>query len=144
MSGAGTIYTIGYRALGGLSELVLAQHRTGAVVVDVRFRPYGFVRHWNRKSLAVALGDYYRWAEGFGNVNYKGNGPIVLKDAAAGIELVKPLLAVGPVMLLCACEKARTCHRTAVAQVLVDTGLGREVVHFPAATDRGGPQLGLL
>lgn len=144
MTTPGRIYTIGYRALSGLSELVLAQHRTGAVVVDVRLKPWGFLRHWNRSALAQALGSKYRWIEAFGNVNYKGGGPIVLKDPEAGIAAVSPLLAAGPILLLCACDRARGCHRTTVANALLDSGHGREVVHFPAASDRNSHQLGLL
>jgi uncharacterized protein (DUF488 family) len=125
-----TVYTAGYQGLKVDALLKFAELHD-ALVLDVRMSPMARDASWRKKALMTSLGNRYRHAEQFGNVNYKG-GPIELKDPKQGIAKVGPILLKQPVILLCACWNQRECHRTVVADLIRDT-YQVEVVHLKAS-----------
>ncbi len=114
-----TIYTVGYMGLS-VERLKAEAQMLGAVVVDVRYRPYSRNAAWNRPRLEGSLGGErrYFWAgETLGNVNYKG-GPVKLANPGPGVQLVTGILDHKPVILLCVCKSHKGCHRTDVARLV--------------------------
>lgn len=114
------IYTFGYT--GQTPEFLRAvSDQVDGCVVDVRYSPRSRNPTWTRKRLQEALGDRYAWIKGFGNINYRTGGPILLCDFDEGFNELQLVLASGrsPV-LLCACGEPAGCHRMDVAHRLAD------------------------
>jgi site-specific DNA recombinase len=123
------IYTWGYGARRP-SDLVRYVELYGATVVDVRYSPASRNPSWAGKRVRELVGaNRYLHVRALGNTNYNNDGPIVLADAEAGIEQVRPLLERGPVILMCACHDHRGCHRSTVAEAL-SAALGALVEHL--------------
>jgi uncharacterized protein (DUF488 family) len=122
-----TLYTAGYTGLKP-EELKATAERLGAVVADIRFRPFSRNPAWSKVNVSKALGDRYQHIQALGNRNYKG-GPIDLLGVEAGIGIVGTLLETQPVILLCVCTNVETCHRKTVAEKLAEA-LGCEVKHL--------------
>ena len=91
----------------------------GAVLVDVRYRPFSKAPQWQKRAFIEKFGGFYMHVAAFGNKNYKG-GPIEIAKPTEGLTLVMPVLAEQPIVLMCACPDYRKCHRTTVAQFLLD------------------------
>jgi uncharacterized protein (DUF488 family) len=121
------LYTAGYTGLRP-NELKATAERLGAVVADIRFRPFSRNPAWSKVNVSKALGDRYHHVQALGNRNYK-SGPIDLIDVEAGISLVGTLLEKQPVILLCVCPNVETCHRKTAAEKLAEA-LGCEVKHL--------------
>lgn len=117
-----TILSFGYQGQR-LPDLVAYVATSHAVVADVRLKPFSRHPDWRRGVLARYLGDHYVWIEALGNLNYKGGGPVVLKDAEEGLATVRRLLHRHRVILMCACADAAICHRTVVAARLMAEGV---------------------
>jgi uncharacterized protein (DUF488 family) len=110
-----TVYTFGYSGRQ-LSELLALCEKVNGCVVDVRYSPRSRNPTWTRKRLQEALGDRYAWLRGFGNINYRNGGPIVLAafdEATAALGTLSPP-GRSPIML-CACSQPTNCHRAVVA-----------------------------
>jgi len=125
------IYTLGY-ASSTPSDISHYAHKLGAIVVDVRLKPWSKDERFTKESLQNVLSHRYRHVGDFGNENYRG-GPTKLKDVEAGMRIVRPLLKDGPIILLCACWKWSECHRKDVADMIrfkMDDP-SMEVVHLP-------------
>lgn len=114
---AGRLYLAGYNSPGTLERLDELVHSCGAIVLDIRFSPWG--KPGVRKAdLERRYGSSYRLCSPLGNENYRG-GPVKLRDEAAGVELIKRLLSEGrAVVLLCCCADPRECHRTHIAGLI--------------------------
>jgi uncharacterized protein (DUF488 family) len=121
------LYTAGYTGLGP-DQLKATAERLGAVVADIRYRPFSRNPAWSRVNVSKTLGERYVWINALGNRNYKG-GPIVLDNVAVGIGLVGTLLVKQPVILLCVCPNVERCHRKTAAEKLAEA-LGCEVKHL--------------
>lgn len=124
-----TVYTFGYTGRQ-LSELLALCDQVNGCVVDVRYSPRSRNPTWTRKRLHEALGDRYAWLRGFGNINYRTEGPIVLAGFDAAAAALGTLLLAGrsPIML-CACSGPTGCHRAIVAS-RVAASIGTTVVNL--------------
>ena len=122
-----TLYTAGYTGLRP-NELKATAKRLGAVVADIRLRPFSRNPAWSRVNISQTLGDRYHHVQALGNRNYK-SGPIDLIDVEAGISLVGTLLETQPVILLCVCPNVEMCHRKTAAEKLAEA-IGCEVKHL--------------
>lgn len=107
------IYTAGY---GSTAPAILFRilDELGAVLVDIRYSPYGRPA-WRQPELRKALGYRYIHLRALGNVNYK-SGSIRLVNYAAGRDALAKLDR--PAVLLCACGNPQGCHRTVVGDML--------------------------
>lgn len=123
-----TLYTLGYT---GLKPEMLLQQATvlNALIADIRFAPRSRVAHWNGLALRDTLGQRYTHIPELGNTEYKRPGHISLKEPERGVQRVVSILAMMPVILLCACEEYHTCHRR-VAADLIRAACGCEVIHL--------------
>jgi uncharacterized protein (DUF488 family) len=117
------LYTYGY--LCGDRTRVDALIAAGAILVDIRLVPRSRKPGFNASQLAARYGDAYEHCEALGNRNYKG-GPIRLVDETRGIAFVLARLMGQPVILMCGCRDAATCHRTYIAKKLVAAGVVAE------------------
>ncbi len=123
------VYSIGYTGLKP-EQLAKLVKDLGAMLVDVRFSPRSRVQHWNKGPLMRLVGAAsYLHVPALGNVNYKSDAPLQLADPAAAVALLRPILQKQPIILVCACKDATTCHRTPAATYLADA-LGADVVHL--------------
>jgi rhodanese-related sulfurtransferase len=123
------VFTIGYTGWHP-PDLAAAVTSRGAVLVDVRFRPFSRSPAWLQGALVDLVGEEnYVECREFGNVNYNTGGPIHIADAKAGLAKVAPILQERPIVLLCACSQVATCHRTKVAEFL-NGRLGAPVEHL--------------
>lgn len=111
------IYSWGYQGQR-FADLQAFVEQTGAVVVDVRLKPFSRDPTWRRAALERALGEQYRWVEDLGNLNYRNGGPVRLKDEAAGLAIVRALASRRPLILMCVCVNLEHCHRKAVIECL--------------------------
>jgi uncharacterized protein (DUF488 family) len=112
-----TIYTIGYgrRQPQEIFDLV---NSLGAVLVDIRFSPWGRPG-FKGFELSRALGDRYLHVKALGNAEYKTGG-MRIADYAAGKAVLAALER--PALLLCACAEPGGCHRTVVGEMLQEDG----------------------
>jgi hypothetical protein len=135
-----TIYTAGYGA--GWTPATLRDEvlRLGAVLWDIRYRPHSRRVEWERAALRAQFDPgQYAHEPALGNPNYQG-GPIALAAPDRAVPAARRLLARCPIVLLCACANARTCHRSVAAAYLArEIGCTR-VVHLdpPVAPGAGG------
>jgi hypothetical protein len=108
------LYTIGY-SLWDWEALTdqLKQHR--AILGDIRHQPRSHNATWRKETLQGQLKGRYIHLPEFGNQHYK-DGVIALVNPDQGIAKLKHLLAISPVILMCACGNHRSCHRLEVAQ----------------------------
>jgi uncharacterized protein (DUF488 family) len=113
-----TLYTIGYTGAKP-AQLVALVQQLGAVMVDTRYSLHSRVRQWTGMGLRELLGESYLHLRSLGNVNYKGDGPIKINQPEIGVPQVVALLAQQPVILLCVCANHHTCHRSVVADLVV-------------------------
>jgi uncharacterized protein (DUF488 family) len=117
---AGRIYTTGYTGKKPGDLLALARDNNAAIV-DIRKSASSRVPCWRGPDLASLLGELYVHVPQLGNNNYKSGGDIQIADIEGGVRLVldieKPV-----VILLCACERAESCHRSVVAEALRERG----------------------
>lgn len=112
-----TIYTVGYGS-SQPQRIVDLLDRYGAVLVDIRYSPWGRPG-WKRHELAALLGDRYIHLQALGNADYKSGG-MRITDYAAGKAFLTDLPQ--PAMLMCACWEPEGCHRTVVGRMLTDDG----------------------
>ena len=126
-----TLYTLGYTGTQPEQIQKFAQD-LGALVVDTRYSPRSRAVQWTRLRLTGLLGRHYRHMPSLGNINYKGDGPILINKPEEGVPQVAQLLETQPVILLCVCKEHHTCHRSVVAD-LVKEACGCEVTHLTAA-----------
>lgn len=125
-----TLYTLGYT--GTKPEHILsAAQQLGALVVDCRYSPRSRAVQWTGAGFRRLLGERYLHLPSLGNLNYKGDGPILINKPAEGVPQVQKLLQTQPVILLCVCKEFCTCHRTVVAD-LIKTACGCEIIHLSA------------
>jgi uncharacterized protein (DUF488 family) len=131
------IYTWGYIG-SSYDDLRAFIKATGALLCDIRLSPYSRLTMWHGGNIekAVRPHDYIHVPE-LGNVNYKGGGPIKLRDPEGGYKRIASMLErtleAGDIILLCACYDATLCHRTPAAQYLAQSfAAGHpEIVHLP-------------
>jgi hypothetical protein len=123
------VYTWGYRGADP-AELATLRERLGAIVVDVRFHAdAGHV--WRADRLRRLLGAaHYAETPAFGNPFYRGDGPLSLADPEEAVRRLAPLVRERPLLLLCACPQAHTCHRRLAASYL-SAWLGTDTIHLP-------------
>lgn len=146
------LFDLGYNDLKKADELLAIAKTLGATVADIRFQPDTRNPEFSRKHLAEILGDDYVHIGELGNANYKGNDGIKLVDTGKGIEKLHALLAIKPVIIICACWKRNECHRLQVgyeyskrydiSSTPITRANAREIVNeFKKAND---PQIPLL
>lgn len=113
-----TVYLTGYQ---GIKPEVLAatMETLGADLFDIRFNPYSPNPLWQKAGFQKRLGDRYRHVKALGNSAYKTGG-VELVDFDAGKQAIEE--NVRPVILMCACADAHTCHRSTVAEMLREHG----------------------
>lgn len=95
-------------------------------VLDIRYMANSRVPVWRKGSFAKALKERYIHVQSLGNENYKG-GPMKLHNFDNGLEYVRKILPFNNVMLMCACNDVRLCHRRVVAKKLSESiGVGHQ------------------
>jgi uncharacterized protein (DUF488 family) len=110
------VLTFGYQGRRPQELLALADAE-GAVVVDVRIKPWSRLPGWSQKALQELLGERYVWVRELGNQDYKGTG-VRLVDEEAGLAKVREMLESRPVILLCFESDETRCHRRHVRRRL--------------------------
>lgn len=117
------IYTTGYgnRSAAALFEAVKAIR---GYLVDIRYWPHSRSRmEWGRAELQKRFGSRYLHCGALGNTA-RGTGEIKIWRMDEGIADLEWLIEQGktPPVLLCACGRADTCHRSVVAEELRKRG----------------------
>ena len=127
------VYTLGYTGLTP-GALLAAATTLGAVIADIRIAPRSRNPVWNKKRLIEAWGARYVYVGELGNRNYKGEfgDDVLLVDVETGVAAIAALLERQPVILMCACVEAASCHRTPAAEA-VAAHTGAQIVHLSAA-----------
>lgn len=99
-------------------ELKRIAYLLGAVVVDIRYKPYSRVPGWNYTALVNLFGvQNYQWVQALGNRNYSGQygEGVQIANIRQGLGILKELAHYHPLILLCRCPLFLTCHRSEVA-----------------------------
>jgi len=124
------LYTLGYNSFS-FYEFLDKIKELDAVIVDIRFHPWAFTAFWKQEFLAKKLGDKYFYIKELGNELYLEKGHIKIYDFDAGYAKLLPILeGEKPVILFCACEDYRTCHRKVIADKIVELDDKIEIVHI--------------
>lgn len=134
-----TIYTVGYQRWtpAGLQATCA---ELGAALLDIRYSPRSQRPEWAGTALAQLLGATYTHVAALGNRNFRG-GTIELAAPVKALPFVRNVLATQPIILLCVCADATTCHRSVAATWLCQR-LGNPVVHLdPPSRQRELPPL---
>lgn len=118
------IYTCGYQrhkvvVLRNLADQLKAK------IVDIRINPTSLHPDYRRTKLMAFLGERYISLPEWGNINYKNDEPIKIKDFAKGLEIFKRI--EGNTLLMRACLDRATCHRQIIAEMI-----GGEVLEITA------------
>lgn len=134
------IYTAGYGKRQP-SEIAEILDDLGAMLVDIRFNPYGRpgFKGWEMQRFFAGR---YLHVKALGNAEYKTGG-MRIADYAAGRDILARLDC--PALLLCACASPVGCHRTVVAGMLRQDGFTVIEAAFrrepaPALIPGPGPQ----
>ncbi|GHO52189.1 DUF488 domain-containing protein [Ktedonobacter robiniae] len=139
MSEQGTLYTLGYAHPETERQVHQVMRDERALLVDIRLSPYSkWASAWNKGALCSAYGSRYVWDRRLGNVNYahKEQGIQLAPGHEDAVREVASWLREGrPVVLLCACRDARTCHRSLIAK-LVQVALLEREDHYPGLLAR--------
>jgi uncharacterized protein (DUF488 family) len=130
-----TVFTLGYAAVD-FPRFVAWVQASGVLVADVRLLPASRLPAWSKRHLERTLGARYLWLSELGNRNYRG-GRIDIVDLDGGLAGVRELLTRDPVVLLCVCADASTCHRSVVARLLALEGY--PVVPLTAQLEAAAP-----
>lgn len=115
-------YHFGY-AGWAFAELYEWLQARNALLADIRLVPLSRDQTWRKYALQRALASRYEWIPALGNINYKSGGPIALKDAEVGLSRLHQLLTAYPVVVMCACRDAKSCHRIVVVDHLQKAGV---------------------
>jgi uncharacterized protein (DUF488 family) len=149
------VFTIGYEG-ATLEPFVTTLLDHGVTsVVDVRYLPSSRKRGFSKTPLATALAEVgigYEHVRALGTptetrrarrdgmswTEFEARYREHLRDQAEALETVAAWVRAAPVALLCFEADARACHRSIVAEALLDEGAAHDVVHLdvgrPAAT----------
>jgi uncharacterized protein (DUF488 family) len=127
------LYTFGYIGMK-MDAIHRKMDEIGAVIADVRLRPYSRAAVWNKGSFVKEFGPDYVHVPELGNRNYKG-GDIVIHDPEAGASRILALLEEHPVALMCVCKEYLKCHRRTAARLVCEAGKRDydRVVHLDGA-----------
>jgi Protein of unknown function, DUF488 len=129
------IYTLGYRQANAEEQLAQLTAQ-GMPIVDIRYRASSpLLPQYHASRLLSRFGARYHRVRELGNRNYRHpDAPIVLADAEKGIAKVLGLLHESAqargIILLCACEHWKNCHRSRVADLLLRQMPGASVIHL--------------
>jgi uncharacterized protein (DUF488 family) len=135
--------TIGYSGLR-IEDLGRFLEAVNGVLVDVRFHPFSRQEEWSRPALQRSFSSRYVWCRPFGNVAFRSiTAPVQLADPERGLEIVRAILRVRPVVLLCLEPNPQDCHRSEVAQLL-HQATGCMIKHLRSHEIRSAGQLDLL
>lgn len=118
------LFTMGYQGHKPADMLALVE-RMNAIVLDIRYSASSPNPSFTLTGFRTLLGSRYELCKDFGNVNYRGDGPIVLVDYTHGIRRVMEIAAKHPgkpLILMCGCHSPANCHRSVVARFLTDDG----------------------
>jgi len=125
------LYTAGYTGKKPAMLLAVAE-RLGAVIVDIRYKPFSRAPMWTRASMQRVWGERYVYVHSLGNVNYKG-GEVIFQDLETGLRTVRSMLLGSQpqllpeflrsepgvsVILLCGCMEVANCHRRLAAEAI--------------------------
>ena len=113
-----TVYTTGYQGTR-LEDLEAFLRAEDADLFDIRFKPWSPNPTFTKTALAERFGDRYHHVVALGNRLYKTNS-VELVDYAGGVRQIQA--NPRPVVLLCACADASTCHRSFVGRALAEQG----------------------
>lgn len=131
----GSLYTLGYAAPGAVAHLDQLMHDPMMLLIDLRLSPRSrWWPQWTKRALRARWGTRYTHEKRLGNLNYRDStqpialcGPHPEQAIAGAVALLRHGYSF---ILLCACRNEDTCHRTLVAQMIVETlavSLGNEV-----------------
>ena len=90
-----------------------------AILADIRFAPHSRHLQWTKNYLTLMLKNRYRHVPALGNRNYKTGG-IQIHNLEIGIRLIESWET--NVILMCACEDLKNCHRRVVKNELEKRG----------------------
>lgn len=131
------IVTLGYShpdAQATIDELTAQGYHVG----DIRLKAFSNKPGFTAQALKDRYGRVYHHLAPLGNQNYNtGSEYISLKNETAGIVVLKRLLERSPLILLCGCKWAETCHRFYVARLAQETIPGLQIEHLLQAGHAG-------
>jgi len=117
------VYLTGYTGKKP-ADLKAMVERMGARLIDIRYSPNSRVPQWRQAALTELLGDAYYGLPAFGNKAFRERR-IEISNFYSGESWLfwhfkdHP---EQPVILMCACKDAATCHRTEVGNLLREGG----------------------
>ena len=114
------IYTAGY-AGKSLEWLKKTAADLDAAVFDIRYSPRPRDPDFGRNNLALELRDKYLLLVGFAP-RYPHDAPAQVQNYEHGRARIINQLNYTSVILLCECADPDVCHRTIVANMLIDDG----------------------
>lgn len=124
------IVTLGYshKSAGVLLDDLTGQ---GYHIIDIRLHAASKIPGYARKDLAAKYAGVYHWIPALGNNNYKSHSEYVdLKDWAQGLQKLTYAHARAPLVLMCQCTWAETCHRWLVSRRAQDAIPGLQIKHL--------------
>jgi hypothetical protein len=130
------IHTAGYAGRSP-EQLRRAVKNLGARVLDIRHKPVSRQAPWRRDQLMRVFGKDYEHLPQLGNPGAFDDGPMRLSDERGGIAYVLEQAKTSPLILLCGCADARTCHRSLVARLLQEQGAPTRELVWPEIEKRG-------
>lgn len=109
------VHTTGYtgKNVEDLPELL------DAVLFDIRFSPNSRVAKWSKDNLQALLKEKYHHVQPFGNRTFREN-KITIHNLELGLKILKN--QPSNVLLMCACEDLKTCHRFVLTHELRKRG----------------------
>ena len=119
-----TVYLAGYQSMK-LDQLAAFMAEHGADLMDIRHSPWSPNPQYTKGSMQKRFGEHYAHLPELGNKLYRTGGmEFVDMDEGARLIAAHPR----PVILLCACADAASCHRTAAGRELARRGFTVEEI----------------
>ncbi len=120
----GTLYTLGYVHPDTAPRIERLMRQGNILLVDIRLQPRSrWSAAWTRRALTTRYGRRYVWEQRLGNIRYQRREARI-QLAGGHMDAVREaahlLLQGTSLILLCACQDARTCHRSLVAKLIQD------------------------
>ena len=120
----GTIYTVGSTHPDAAARLDRLMRDPRVLLVDIRWQPRSRRwPQWNRAALTARYAHRYVWERRLGNRHdqHRERGIQLPEGHEGAIREAADLLCAGTsLILLCACQHERACHRSLVAKLIQD------------------------
>lgn len=121
------LYTLGYTGVtapilfAAIQNFIDSQGGDAGKLIDTRYSAWSRNPDYTSASFKQKLGaGYINMGAMFGNINYNQEGKPIQIAQPEAYTLLVDMLKKAPQIIMCGCKDAAHCHRSHVAQLVMD------------------------